>query len=200
LRTALDAGTYPEPEYIDVLVRRSAIEPDFYVREMLVWALIRHEAELVVNRLLPELKSEIPQARSQALHTLTKLDDKKLYRHISKELLFDATDFVAMTAWRAASKLVPEGHGLELGQILKHQLGRGNFEVQHALSRAFCAIGDSILGLLEEASLSTNEKIQEHAKFTLAIFNNPWSERKLALEFAKKVDLLLHAPVEADPL
>jgi hypothetical protein len=200
LRTALNAGTYPESEYIETLVRRSAIEPDFYVREMLVWALIRHESELVVNRLLPELKSEIPQARSQALHTFSKLDDKKLYRYISTELLFDATDFVAMTAWRAASKLAPEGEGLELGQILKHQLGRGDFEVQHALSRAFCAIGDSILGLLEEASKSTHEKVQEHARFTLAIFHNPWSERKLALEFAKKLDALITPPVEADPL
>jgi hypothetical protein len=198
LRTTLNAGTYPESEYIDTLVRRSAIEPDFYVREMLVWALIRHEAELVVARLLEELKSEIPQARSQALHTFSKLDDKKLYPHISKELLFDATDFVAMTAWRAASKLVPEGEGLELGQILKHQLGRGDFEVQHALSRSFCAIGDSILGLLEEASKSTNEKVQEHAKFTLAIFHNPWSERKLALEFAKRVEILAGWPTETD--
>lgn len=188
LRTALNAGTYPETEYIDTLVRRSAIEPDFYVREMLVWSLMRHDASLVVTRLLLELKSEIPQARSQALHTFTKLDDKKLYEHISTELLFDATDFVAMTAWRAASKLVPEGKGLELGQILKHQLGRGGFEVQHALSRAFCVIGDPIIDLLEEASKSSDEKVREHAKFTIAIFQNPWSERKLALEFAKKVE------------
>ena len=105
-----------------------------------------------------------------------------------------------MTAWRAASKLVPEEEGLELGQILKHQLGRGDFEVQHALSRAFCAIGDSILGLLEEASRSTNEKVQEHARFTLTIFHNPWSERKLALEFAKRVDTLAGTPTQPDLL
>lgn len=190
LRTALTAGTYPETEYIDTLVTRSAIEPDFYVREMLVWALIRHDPTAVVARLLEELKSEIPQARSQALHTFTKLDDKKLYPYISNELLFDATDFVAMTAWRAASKLVPEGQELELGQILKHQLGRGAFDLQHALSRAFCVIGEITLPLLNEAAEASDEKVREHAKFTLSIMSDPWSERALALEFAKKLEVL----------
>ena len=187
LKTALTAGTYPDLAYIDSLVCRSAIEPDFYVREMIVWALIRHDATAVVERLLPELKSEIAQARSQALHTLTKLNDKKLYIHISKDLLFDATDFVAMTAWRAASRLVSEGKELELGQILIHQLGRGPFEVQHALSRAFHAIGDSILGLLQEATKSSDEKIRAHSEFTLKIFADPFSEHALALDYEKSL-------------
>ena len=184
LKSALNAGTYPEVEYIDILIKRSAIEPDFYVREMLVWALMRHEVARVIERLRPELKSEIPQARSQALHTFTKIDDKKLYPEIPKELLFDATDFVAMTAWRAASRLVPDGEKMELGNILIHQLGRGPFEVQHALSRAFFSIGESMSNLLESAAQSENAGIREHAKFTLAIMRDPWSERKLADDFA----------------
>ena len=35
LRAALAAGTDPHPDQIDVLVRRCALEPDFYVRDML---------------------------------------------------------------------------------------------------------------------------------------------------------------------
>ena len=190
LRTALNAGTYPDPEYIDLLVQRSAIEPDFYVREMLVWALMRHEIPLVVERLRPELTSEIPQARSQALHTFTKIADKNLYREIPTELLFDATDFVAMTAWRAASRLVSEGQEIELGKILVHQLGRGPFEVQHALSRAFQAIGEKMVDLLQEPLKSTEVMVREHAKFTIAIIADPWSERKLAQDFESRLAAL----------
>ena len=188
LQTALNAGTYPDPQYIDILVKRSAIEPDFYVREMIVWALMRHETPLVLERLLPELISEIAQARSQALHTFTKIDDEQLYFVIPKQLLFDATDFVAMTAWRAASRLVPAGHEIELSEILIHQLGRGLFEVQHALSRAFQAIGDHSLALLTEAAKHESPLVREHAKFTISIMNDPWSERKLADDFALRLD------------
>ena len=190
LRTALNAGTYPDSEYIDLLVQRSAIEPDLYVREMLVWALIRHEIPKVVERLRPELTSELPQARSQALHTFTKIADKNLYKEIPKELLFDAKDFVAMTAWRAASRLVTEGHEMELGKILVSQLGRGHFEIQHALSRAFQTIGEKMIDLLQEPLQSTEVQTREHAKFTVAIITDPWSERKLAQDFESRLAAL----------
>ena len=45
LEAALAAGTHPQPEYVDVLIERCAIETDFYVREMLTWALTRHDAD-----------------------------------------------------------------------------------------------------------------------------------------------------------
>ena len=34
LEAALAAGTHPQPEYVDVLIERCAIETDFYVREI----------------------------------------------------------------------------------------------------------------------------------------------------------------------
>jgi len=37
LQAALAAGSRPDPRYVDVLVERSGIEPDFYVRDMLTW-------------------------------------------------------------------------------------------------------------------------------------------------------------------
>jgi len=51
------------------------VEPDFFVRDMLTWALIHHDGSLTLDRVLPELRSPIQQARSQALHTLYKLAD-----------------------------------------------------------------------------------------------------------------------------
>ena len=114
LQAALAAGTYPEPEFIDVLVSQCASEPDFFVRDTLSWALIRNEIPKVVERLKSELISDNIQAKSQALHTLTKIGDKQFYSLITHEHLFDAHDKVAVTAWRAASVLVPENESASL--------------------------------------------------------------------------------------
>ena len=64
LRAALDAGTRPRPEDAAVLVERCAREPDFFVRDMLTWALTRHPASRTVPLLVAELASPVPQARS----------------------------------------------------------------------------------------------------------------------------------------
>ena len=110
LKAALAAGTYPEPEFIEILITQCAIEPDFFVRDTLSWALMRNDIPQVVKRLETELQSVNVQAKSQAIHTLSKIGDKNNYALITDEMLFDADDFVAATAWRAASVLVPDEH------------------------------------------------------------------------------------------
>ena len=171
LQAALAAGTYPEPEFIDVLVSQCASEPDFFVRDTLSWALIRNEIPKVVERLKSELISDNIQAKSQALHTLTKIGDKQFYSLITHEHLFDAHDKVAVTAWRAASVLVPENESSALAKILVTQLGRGDSDVQFDLTRFLCALGDVIVEPLQRASDSDKEEIRLHAAFTLMRFN-----------------------------
>jgi len=190
LKVALMAGTYPSAEFIETLVLRCEIEPDFFVRDMLTWALIRNDIPLVIERLTPELLSDIPQARSQALHTLTKIGEPSTYPLVSGNLLFDADDKVAMTAWRAAALLAPQEQIPQLIPALITQLGRGNFEIQFALSRALCALGDEILVPLKPLLRSKNPEIREHVAFTLRLLKNPYQERKLATEFAEKLKLL----------
>ncbi len=109
LKAALAIGSNPDPGLIDALVARCAVEPDFYVREMLTWALTRFPPQVTVPRLLSELHSECPQARSQALHTLSKIKDAGAWPAITRSLLHDADDEVARSAWRAAVVLVPSG-------------------------------------------------------------------------------------------
>lgn len=167
LKAALAAGTFPKPEYIDTLVEKCGIEPDFFVRDTLTWALIRNEIPAVVERLKPELISENPQAKSQALHTLTKIGDKHLYTLITHEHLFDSHDKVATTAWRAASVLVPEDEKTTLTSILITQLGRGNSDVQFDLTRFLCDLGDCIVEPLRMAEESDKVEVGHHAKFTL---------------------------------
>lgn len=167
LNAALAAGTYPEPSQIDTLISQCAHEEDFFVRDTLSWALMRHERNQVVTRLVEELKSPIPQARSQALHTFSKIGDKENYRLITAEHLFDSNDLVASTAWRAASVLVPEEEKSSLVNLLVTQLGRGDSELQFGLTRFLCAIGDEIVEPLRLAAESERDDIRMHAKITL---------------------------------
>jgi HEAT repeat protein len=167
LKAALAAGTYPKAEYIDDLVAQCAIEPDFFVRDTLTWALMRNEIPSVVSRLNPELNSENPQARSQALHTLTKIGEEKYYSLITQEHLFDADDKVAATAWRAASVLAPDNEKPQLVELLLTQLGRGSSDLQFDLTRFLCNLGEYIVAPLNIAINSPKEEVSLHARFTL---------------------------------
>jgi hypothetical protein len=170
LKAALAAGTFPNPKQIKVLIRQCATETDFFVRDTLSWALMRHEQKSVVEHLKVELHSENTQARSQALHTLSKIGDKENYPLITRDLLLDPDDFVASTAWRSASVLVPESEKPALVDLLVTQLGRGDSDTQFGLTRFLCAIGKPIVAPLTLAAQSADEVIRTHAEFTLIRF------------------------------
>lgn len=170
LKAALAAGTYPKDEFIEILISQCATEPDFFVRDTLSWALMRNNVSRVVKRLEIELESSNNQARSQAIHTLSKIGDKTNYGLITDAMLFDSDDFVATTAWRVASVLVPEDQKPELVQKLITQLGRGDSDTQFGLTRFLCNLGECIVQPLSQASNSQDDKISNHAKFTLLRF------------------------------
>lgn len=92
-----------------MLVERYAVERDFFVRDMLPWALTSLPPEITLPRIRHEFDSERIHARSQALHTLSKIGDKSAWAWITRVMLRDADDEVARTAWRVAAVLVPEG-------------------------------------------------------------------------------------------
>ena len=170
LKAALAAGTYPEVEFIEVLISQCAIESDFFVRDTLSWALMRNDVTKVVKRLEAELLSTNPQAKSQAIHTLSKIGDKNNYSLITDAMLFDHDDFIASTAWRVASVLVPDEQKAILVKKLITQLGRGDSDIQFGLTRFLCALGECIVEPLTEASKSADENISNQAKFTLLRF------------------------------
>jgi HEAT repeat protein len=178
LKAALAAGTYPQPGFVEILISQCRHEPDFFVRDTLSWALMRQDRVVVMEKLIPELTSPVAQARSQAVHTLSKIGDKNNYPLISKELLFDQEDSVASTAWRAASVLVPEEEKSALVAVLVTQLGRGDSDTQFALTRFLCAIGDAILEPLQEAAKSENDVIRVQAEFTVMRYQEMKLESK----------------------
>ncbi|WSA22497.1 HEAT repeat domain-containing protein [Streptosporangium subroseum] len=187
LRAAMAVGTTPDPRFIGKLIERCAIEPEFYVRDMLTWALTRHPASMTVPELLKELRSERAQARSQALHTLSKIGDRQAWPAITRALLSDADDEVARSAWRAAVVLVPEGEEPELAAVLSTQLGRGERETQLSLSRALVALGEVILPTLRVAMTDLDLRVRAHAIATERLLRDPDAGFEFAIEEAKRV-------------
>lgn len=186
LQAALAVGTTPDPGFIGALVERCAMEPEFSVREMLTWALTRHAASMTVPLLLDEVRSERVQARSQALHTLSKIGDRQGWQAITPALLSDADDEVARSAWRAAVVLVPEGEEHELAVVLATQLGRGERETQLSLSRALIALGEVMLPTLGAASADPDPRVRAHAIATERLWRDPDAGFEFAIEEAKR--------------
>ncbi|MFG2825974.1 HEAT repeat domain-containing protein [Streptomyces sp. NPDC048434] len=187
LRAALAAGTTPDPRFIDKLIERCASEPEFSVREMLTWALTRHSASMTVPVLLNEVRSERAQARSQALHTLSKIGDRQAWPAITRELLSDADDEVVRSAWRAAVVLVPEGEEPALAGVLATQLGRGARETQLSLSRALIGLGEAIMPTLRAAMADLDPRVRRHAVATERLLRNPDDGFEFAIEEAKRI-------------
>ncbi|WP_205718905.1 HEAT repeat domain-containing protein [Actinomadura sp. WMMA1423] len=187
LRAAMAVGTSPDQRFVDRLIERCAVEPDFHVRDMLTWALTRHPASSTVPRLVEELRSDRPQARSQALHTLSKIGDRSAWPAITRALLSDADDEVARAAWRTAVALVPEGEEPGLAAVLATQLGRGGREVQLSLSRALIALGEVITPMLRAAKRDPDRRVRAHAIATERLLRDPEAGFEFAIEEAKRV-------------
>lgn len=181
LRTAMDMGTTPNPSDVDALIERCATEPDFQVREVLTWALTRHPPQTTLPELVDELGNDRPQARSRALHTLSKIGDRSAWPAITRELLTDPDDEVARSAWRAATVLVPQDEKAELAAVLITQLARGPRDTQLSLSRALVALDAD----LETASTHPDPAVRAHARATEQLERDP--EAGFATDEARRV-------------
>lgn len=186
LKAAMAAGTEADLALVDALIARCGVEPDFYVRDMLTWALTRFPAETTVPKLLDELESANDQARSQALHTLSKIGEPSTWTAITPELLRDPDDEVARAAWRAAVVLVPEEAERDLAAALATQFGRGDREVQVSLSRALIALGEPVEPVLRAAMEGDDPVAAAHAAATERLLRDPDAAFELNLDAARR--------------
>lgn len=186
VRSAMAAGTYPRPEYVEVLVEQCAHEPDFTVRETLTWALTRQDRDETLARVLPELGSPVAQARRQALHTLSKIGDARAWAAITPDLLHDADPDVARTAWRAAAGLVPDAERGALAAELADHFGSGADEVRQSLSRAFVVLGEAGRDAIETAAASADWEVRLHALATDHLVSNPEDGFEAAVAVARR--------------
>ncbi|WP_144756356.1 HEAT repeat domain-containing protein [Curtobacterium pusillum] len=186
LRAVMDAGTHPDPADLDVLVEQCAVEPDFFVRDMLTWALIRQPADEVVRRVLPELERPVSQARSQALHTLSKIGDPSVWPSV-RPLLRDPDVEVLRAAWRTAAAIVPEAESGALARTLAAHLGQGDRETRLSLSRAIVALGeDTVRPVLDDAGSSSDAEVRAHVAEIDRLLHDPDAASALAVERARR--------------
>lgn len=187
LKAALAAGTHPDPGLLETLVARCAVEPDFFVRDMLSWALTRLPPAITLPRVRRELDSGHTQARSQALHTLSKIGDRSAWAWITRGMLRDANDEVARTAWRVAAALVPEHEKAALVDELVTQLGRGDRTVRLSLSRAIVDLGAVVEPALARAATDPDPAVAAHARATELLLRDPETGFDAAIDEATRV-------------
>lgn len=180
LQAVLALGTAADPTDLDALIAQCAVEPDFFVRDMLTWALTRLPARSVLPRLLDEVERGTPQARSQALHTLSKIADTSTHKVVVASIT-DPDDEVARAAWRAAVATMPDDGATALGELLVSQLGRGARDVQLSLSQALVALGADVITPLLESRAD-----DPHAAATLRLLTDPAAGSQLAVEAARR--------------
>lgn len=192
LQAALSVGTTAEDRHLGALIQRCRTEPDFFVRDMLTWAITRMPAEATVPLLIAELSSEVPQAQSQALHTLSKIGDPRGWEAmdpgtIGDGLIAHADTEVARSAWRAAVALVPGDEREKLASSLVTQLGRGDVVTQKSLSRAIVSLGEDLVSVLDGRLQAEEETVRTHAMATRDMFTDPDAGFAHALSEAKRV-------------
>ncbi|CAM3698729.1 HEAT repeat domain-containing protein [Tsukamurella ocularis] len=192
LRAALDAGTAPGTVDAVALVARCAVEPDFFVRDMLTWALTRLSPAETVPLLRAELGSAVPQARSQALHSLSKIGGAESAAAFGEVLALaaDADAEVAKAAWRTSAALAQDADARRsaAGALLT-QLGRGDEETRRSLSRAILALGDEGVSALQAVS-TTTEPARRHLAETVRLLEDPDSGFAGAVHEAQRVAAL----------
>lgn len=186
LRAVMALGTAADPADLDLLLERCAVDPDLQVREALTWSIVRLPAELTVPRLVEQLHRPEAQARSQAIHTLSKIRDASVYPAVA-EALGDPDPGVARTAWRAAALLAPERERPALARRLARELGAGDRERRLALSRALASLGADVAGpVLTEAAERRGDAVREHVADTERLLADPDAGSALAVERARR--------------
>lgn len=189
LRAALMIGSTADPGSAVALIERCAVEPDFFVRDMLTWALIRLPTSVTVPMLLEQLESGVPQARSQSLHTLSKIGDGSVWTAVTA-LLADPDDEVARAAWRTAAGLATEAQRPDLARALTAQLGRGDSDTRLSLSRALITLGDAGIAAVASSAESRAPDVRAHAADTMRLLRDPDSSMGTSMHSAQRVSAL----------
>jgi HEAT repeat protein len=186
LNAALQAGVKPATSDLETLVSQCAVEPDFQVREMLTWAIIRLPVAIAVPRVVAELDRPEPQARSQALHTLSKFRDPASWPAVVARL-DDSSPAVVRTAWYAAVAVAPADRRDWLARRLGEELGRGDPDARRSLSRALASLGEeTIAPVLAAAAQHADAAVRQHAGDTQRLLDDPDAGFSASLKSARR--------------
>ncbi|MGO4956172.1 HEAT repeat domain-containing protein [Luteococcus sp. Sow4_B9] len=162
-RAAVALGTVDTSPVMPALVAAMAIEPDDFVRETLIWAVVARPAEATPALVTALERRGLP--REPLLHALSKIGDPGTVSAILPHAA-DEDSVVAAKAWWALGRIAAE-EGLPV--LLAH-LGSGEAERRHGLTRALLQYGAPAIDALAQSLDSEDAAVRSHAAEVLVAF------------------------------
>lgn len=163
---AVQLGTLGDASLARELVALLVSEDDFFVRETLTWAVVRHP-EAALPCLVEALETS-PGSRVQVLHALSKIQAPDAVPQILPYA--DSDDpAVAMKAWWALGRT---GTSEAAPALLPH-LGSGDEDRQRELSRALEQLGEPGVEGLADALGDSDAGVRRHAAQALVLIGDP---------------------------
>lgn len=135
LDAAMALGTTADADAVSALAAQLVSEPDFFVREALVWALVRIGAP-AVDPMIALLAHPDAPIRTQAAHALSKLGDVRAVPAL-RDALHDDTESVVQKAVYALGVL----RQVSVLPALLDLLDRQSTSLRNALHDALLAFG-----------------------------------------------------------
>lgn len=165
---ALALGKRARATDADALLAQLWVEPDFFVRDTLTWAVLRLSDASLPGVLSALDGNDDPAVRTQALHVLSKIADPTTTDRILP-YLDDENDSVAAKARWALGRIgdhrvVPK---------LTERLGAEQIEVRNALTEVLTSFGSGAVSSLIEKLRDRNPNVRQHASEVLCFIGDP---------------------------
>lgn len=164
-RAALALGTVDTTPVMADLVYLMATEPEDFVRETLVWAVVARP-QAAARELVAALHLDVPH--EPVLHALSKIGDPGTERAIVP-FAADPDDAVAAKAWWALARI---GSPQALDALLPH-LGAQSAARRHGLTRALLQLGEPAITPLAAVLDGDDAAARSHAAEVLVAFADP---------------------------
>ena len=198
LDAAMALGTGAEPGAVGALASSLATEPDFFVRETIVWALVRIGTPSVdaVSALLLHADAAV---RTQAAHALSKLGDTRVSPMLRRALCDTSTAVVQKAAY-ALGVLKDMTAIPALVALLEHEAP----ELRNAVRDALTALGEAAVpplkAMISGTAASTPARVASveslgdiggeliFAPLQIAMCDTAWEVRFAALQALRMQD------------
>ena len=189
-KAAMQLGTVDASPAMAELVPLMAAEPDDYVRETFIWALVAHPAAATPELLATLHRDDLP--KEPVLHALSKIGDPSTVPAIVP-FAFDADPVVAAKAWWALGRIADEQ---ALPALLSH-LGAERAELRHGLTRALLQYGEPAVDGLATSLENSDPAVRAHAAEVLVAFADASrygiAERRAGKDLSQKAAAVLRA-------
>ncbi|WP_394276844.1 HEAT repeat domain-containing protein [Luteococcus sp.] len=189
-QAALHLGMADASPLMWELVDQMAAEPDDFVRETLIWAVVARPQAATPVLVAALERDGVP--KEPVLHALSKIGDPATTPAILPHAS-DPDPVVAAKAWWALGRIAsPESLAVLVGH-----LGSDKAELRHGLTRALLQYGEPAIDALATALDSEDAAVRSHAAEVLVAFADPsragTAERRAGRDFSHKAAEVLRA-------